>query len=136
MKTYHPKAKEIKRGWHEVDASALPLGRLATDIATKLMGKDKPTYSPHMDNGDFVVVLNAKDVKVTGKKQENKVYYKHSGYPGGFKEVSFMKLKKEHPEKIIEMAVYGMLPGNRLRAKRMTRLKIVKDDKNPYGDKK
>lgn len=134
-KTYQPKAKEVKRDWHLIDAKGKVLGRMATSIAGLLMGKGKPTYAPHMDMGDFVVVVNAKGVKVTGKKEEQKIYYKHSGYPGGFKEVAYAKLKKEQPTKIIELAVKRMLPDNRLRKERMARLKIFADSKHPYEDK-
>jgi large subunit ribosomal protein L13 len=132
MKTYQPKKKEVKREWHLIDAKDKVLGRLATDIVKFLMGKNKASYSQHMDMGDFVVVKNADKVRVTGKKEAQKVYYRHSGYPSGLKEVSFSKLRKEHPQRIIELAVYRMLPGNRLRADRMERLKVVVGDKNPY----
>ncbi len=134
LKTYQPKAKEVKRAWHVVDAKKEVLGRLSTKVAILLMGKNKPTYSTHMDSGDNVVVLNAEKFVVTGKKALQKVYQGHSGYPGGFKEVSFDKMFKEHPERIIEHAVSGMLPDNRLKAERMKRLKIVIGDKNPYAE--
>lgn len=135
MRTYQPKAKDIKRDWHLVDAKGQILGRMASNIVKLLMGKHKVYYAPHMDMGDYVVVINAGDVKVSGKKEKQKVYYKHSGYPGGFKEVAYSKLKKEQPEKIIELAVKRMLADNRLRDKRMARLKVVAGDKNPYKDK-
>jgi large subunit ribosomal protein L13 len=124
VKTYHPTAKEVKRKWHLIDAKGKVLGRLATDIAMKLMGKQKVEYSPHMDNGDIVVAYNASEIKVTGKKAEQKMYYGHSGYPGGFKEVTYRKMKEEHPERILELAVKRMLPENRLRDKRMARFFI------------
>ncbi len=133
QKTFQPKAKEVKRAWHTVDAKGEVLGRVSTRIAILLMGKNKPTYSTHMDSGDNVVVLNAEKVVVTGKKADQKVYQGHSGYPGGFKEVSYDKMSKEHPERILEHAVMGMLPDNRLKAERMKRLKIVIGDKNPYA---
>lgn len=126
MKTYQPKKGEIKREHHTIDADGAVLGRMATHIATLLMGKQKASYSAHMDSGDFVEVINAQKVQVTGKKEEQKVYRSHSGFPGGFKEVKYQKLKKENPEKIIEKAVYNMLPKNRLRSDRMNRLKITK----------
>jgi large subunit ribosomal protein L13 len=132
MKTYQPTHKDIKREWHLIDAKGKVLGRMATEIAKLLMGKHKKNYSNHMDMGDCVVVINAKDVELTGKKEQQKVYRKHSGYPGGFKEIKFSKLKKEQPEKIIEMAVSGMLPKNRLRDKRLRRLKVFAGDKHPY----
>lgn len=135
MKTYQPKEKEIKREWHLIDADGAILGRLSSEIAGYLMGKHKASFSRHMDSGDYVVVINAQKVKLTGKKPEQKVYRSHSGYPGGFKEISFAKMKKEHPERIIEHAVGGMLPHNRLKKDRMARLKVIVGDKNPYEDK-
>jgi len=135
MKTYQPKKKEVKRNWHIIDAKGEVLGRMATKAASLLTGKTKTTYSAHMDMGDHVVVINAKDIKLTGKKSSQKVYRRHSGYPGGFKEVSFEKMKKEHPGRIISLAVSGMLPDNRLKKARMLRLKIIQGDKNPYESK-
>jgi len=132
MKTYQPKAKEIKRNWNLVDAKGEVLGRLSSKVAQLLTGKGKPTYSPHMDSGDYVVVINAEKIELTGKKKTQKVYRSHSGYPGGFKEVSFAKMSKEKPEEIIKHAVKGMLPDNRLKKDRLTRLKIVAGEKNPF----
>jgi large subunit ribosomal protein L13 len=132
MKTYQPKAKEVVRDWHLLDAKGEVLGRLCTKIATFLTGKHKATYSTHMDMGDFVVVLNAEKVEVTGKKDQQKAYITHSGYPGGYKEKSYRQVMDVHPERIIEHAVIGMLPNNRLRDPRMLRLKVVVGDKNPY----
>ena len=132
MKTYQPKEKEVTRNWHLVDAKNQILGRLCTQIATYLMGKHKANYSTHMDMGDFVVVLNAEKIDVTGKKSQKKVYRTHSGYPGGFKEKTFAQVMDSHPERIIEHAVSGMLPDNRLKDARMLRLKVVVGDKNPY----
>ena len=135
MKTYQPTQKEIKRNWQIVDAKDEILGRTATKIATFLVGKHKPTYSTHMDSGDFVVVLNAEKIKVTGKKALQKEYISHSGYPGGLKRVSFSKMHTEHPGRVIEHAVKGMIPDNRLKRARMARLKVVIGEKNPYADK-
>lgn len=135
MKTYHGTAKDIKRNWHLIDAKGKVLGRLATQIAGLLMGKNKVTYSPHLDNGEYVVVINAKDIKLTGLKRDQKVYRGHSGYPGGFKEVKFEAQMIKDSRVIIEKAVHGMLPGNRLRKKRMTRLKVFKDAEHKYKDK-
>lgn len=132
-KTYQMKSGEVKRQWHTLDAKGAVLGRLSTQIATLLMGKNKPSYTPHMDMGDYVVVTNAEEIMVTGKKEDQKVYYGHSGYPGGFKEVAYSKLKKQHPQRIIELAVKRMLPDNRLRDKRMNRLKVLKGEANPYA---
>ncbi len=135
MKTYQPRKKEVKRGWHLVDVDGKVLGRIATDIAVKLIGKDKVNYSQHIDSGDYVVVINAKKVKVTGRKERQKVYRSHSGYPGGFKEVTYAKMLKEDPTKIVLSAVKGMLPDNRLKAKRLARLKIFSGEKHLYEDK-
>jgi large subunit ribosomal protein L13 len=135
FKTYQPKAKEVKRQWHLMDAKDKVLGRFATQVARYLMGKHKPTYSNHMDTGDYVVVINAKGIKVTGRKEKQKVYRSHSGYPGGFKEVKYEKLKAERPEEIIKKAVGGMLPKNRLFAKRIARLKVFSSADHKYADK-
>lgn len=134
-KTYQPKAKDIRREWHLVDVGGKTLGRVSTQIATLLMGKHKVKYTNHLDMGDYVVVVNASDIKVTGRKAKQKTYKKHSGYPGGFKEVKFEKLMEEAPEKIIIHAVSGMLPDNRLKAKRLVRLKVFKDANHPYKNK-
>ncbi len=135
MKTYQPKVKDIKREWHLVDAKSQVLGRMASGVVRYLMGKHKVDYAPHIDMGDFVVVINAGKVEVTGRKEKQKVYYKHSGYPGGFKEIAYSKLKKEQPAKIIQLAVRRMLPSNRLRDDRMRRLKVFAGQKHQYGDK-
>ncbi len=135
MKTFQPKEKEIKREWHLIDAKGEILGRIASKIAQFLTGKNKATFSRHMDSGDYVVVLNAEKVVVTGRKKAQKVYRSHSGYPGGFKERSFEKVMTEHPERILEHAVAGMIPDNRLKAERMARLKVVAGDKNLYANK-
>ena len=135
MKTYQPKAKEVNRDWKFVDAKDEVLGRISTQIANYLSGKHKPTYSTHMDMGDFVVVVNAEKVKLTGKKTLQKEYISHSGYPGGLKRVSFSKMHTEHPERVIEHAVRGMLPDNKLKAERMKRLKVIVGDKNPHANK-
>ena len=133
-KTYQPKQKEVKRAWHLIDAKGEVLGRLASKVAILLMGKQKSTYSTHMDSGDNVVVINAEKIITTGKKAEQKVYRSHSGYPGGFKEVSFEKMSKEHPNRIIEFAVSGMLPDNRLKSDRMARLHVTKGEIHKYGN--
>lgn len=132
MKTFQPKAKEVKREWHLLDAKGAVLGRLCTQAAVFLMGKHKATYSTHMDSGDFVVIINAEKVEVTGKKDQQKAYRTHSGYPGGFKEKSYQQMMAVHPERIVEHAVSGMIPDNRLKDERMLRLKVVVGDKNPY----
>ncbi len=133
--TSQPKGKDINHAWHEVDANGQALGRLSSHIAGLLMGKNKTNYAPHLDMGDWVVVKNAKAVKLTGRKDKQKVYYRHSGYPKGFKEIKVEKLRVEQPEKIIIHAVKGMLPVNRLRDKRMARLKVFAGDKHPFQNK-
>ena len=124
MKTYSQKASEIKREWWVIDASTLPLGKLAVVIADKLMGKSKVTYTPHIDNGDYVVVINAKDIKVTGEKMTQKKYYRHSGYPGGLKELKLEEVLEKEPARVIIEAVKGMLPKNKLAADRLSRLRV------------
>lgn len=124
MKTYSQKGSEIKREWWVIDASSMPLGKLAVIIADKLMGKSKITYTPHIDNGDYVVVLNAKKLVVTGDKMLQKKYYHHSGFPGGLSELRLEEVIEKNPAKVIEEAVKGMLPKNKLSAERMKRLRI------------
>jgi large subunit ribosomal protein L13 len=124
MKTYVPKKTEIKKRWYLVDAEGKILGRLASKIAQVLSGKNKPIYTPHLDTGDFVVVINAKKVKVTGNKEKKKVYYHYSGYPGGMKEIVYEKLLEKKPAIIIQKAVRGMLPKNKLRSKMLKSLKV------------
>jgi large subunit ribosomal protein L13 len=132
-KTFSPTPKDVKREWHLIDANDQILGRLSTKIAGLLMGKGKATFSTHMDMGDYVVVINAEKVMVSGRKAQQKVYITHSGYPGGFKSKKYSMVMEQHPERIIEHAVAGMLPINRLRDPRMLRLKVVAGDKNPYA---
>ena len=124
MKSYMAKTNEIDRKWYIIDAEGKVLGRLATEIATILSGKNKPIYTPHVDTGDFVVVINAEKVKLTGKKLEQKNYVYHTGYPGGLREIPYERLIKERPEKIIELAVKGMLRKNRLGRKMIKKLKV------------
>jgi large subunit ribosomal protein L13 len=124
QKTYTQKTSEIKRTWHLIDAKDKVLGRLSTDIATKLIGKNKKEYTPHIDAGDYVVVINAKEVAVTGNKEQDKMYYRHSNFPGGLKSRNLSKLRALFPERIIENAVKNMLPKNKLQDPRMVRLKV------------
>ena len=124
MKTYSQKGSEISREWYIIDASSMPLGRLAVVIADKLMGKSKVTYTPHIDNGDYVVVINAKDLVVTGDKMVQKKYYRHSGYPGGIKELKLKEVIEKDPSRVIREAVKGMLPKNKLSADRLARLRV------------
>lgn len=134
-KTYQPTARDIHRLWHLLDAKDQVLGRLSTQIAKLLMGKHKKTYVPHLDSGDHVVVINADKVRVTGRKEEQKTYYRHSGYPGGLKQISYKELKAKDPTKIIEHGVRNMLPKNRLQDQRMRRLKVFVGEEHPYKNK-
>lgn len=123
-KTYSQKPSEVTREWLLVDASELPLGRLSTIIASLLTGKGKPTYTAHIDGGDYVVVINAKEAVVTGDKEKSKVYYRHTGFPGGIKDARLEEVREKFPERIIEHSVKGMLPKNKLQAERMKRLRV------------
>lgn len=126
------KEQTMQRNWYILDARDKVLGRFASRVARILMGKDKPTFTPHIDQGDFVVVINAKHIKVTGKKLENKIYYHHTFYPGGLKQKRLKDLLKERPERLIELAVKRMLPKNRHQARRMRRLKVYADENHPH----
>lgn len=132
MKTYSLKASEIKREWHIIDATDQVLGRLATRVARLLMGKHKPIFSPNLDVGDYVVVINADKVRVTGGKAKQKVYYRHSGYPGGLKAITYDKLMETNPTRVIEHAVKGMLPHTRLGARMMKKLRVYVGDAHPH----
>ncbi len=132
MKTYSTKASDIKREWHIIDASGEVLGRLATRVASLLMGKHKPIFCRHLDVGDFVVVINAEQIRVTGNKAEQKLYYRHSGYPGGLKSISLERMLETHPTRVIEHGVKGMLPHTRLAAGMMKRLRVYVGDTHPY----
>jgi len=132
MKTYSPKASEIQREWRVIDASGKTLGRLATEVARILRGKHKPIYAPHLDTGDFVIVVNAGKVRVTGKKLKQKVYYRHSGYPGGLKATTLEKMMATHPIRVIEHAVKGMLPHNRLGSALLRKLKVYPGAEHPH----
>ena len=124
MKTYMPKASEIDRKWYLVDAEGMVLGRLATEIASILRGKNKAEYTPHMDMGDFVVVVNADKVVLTGKKEQQKLYRRHSGYPGGLREIPYERMMEKRPERVLENAVRGMLPKNTLGRAMFRKLKV------------
>lgn len=123
-KTYSQKPSEVTRRWLLIDASQAPVGRVATEIAKYLIGKYKPTYTPHIDGGDYVVVINAAQAVFTGDKETAKKYYRHSGFPGGIKDASVAEVREKYPERLIEAAVRGMLPKNKLAAERLARLKI------------
>jgi len=133
--TQATKASDIKRAWHLIDVKDKTLGRVSSEIAQLLMGKGKAYFVRNLDCGDFVVVINAKEVKVTGKKEEQKNYYRHSGYPGGFKSETLKEMRERKPEKVITHAVKGMLPDNRLQDRMMTRLFVFAGEEHTYGDK-
>lgn len=126
------KKAEVKRSWQVVDAKDRVLGQVASQVATMLMGKHKPTYTPHIDGGDYVIVTNAASVVVTGNKAQGKIYYRYSGFPGGLKQQTFAEVIATHPDRVIEEAVKRMLPANRLRDERMARLKIYAGDQHPH----
>lgn len=132
-KTYSAKPTEVTRVWHVVDASTIPFGRLATQVATLLMGKHKPMFTPHIDCGDYVIVINADQLVATGKKLSDKKYYRHTGFPGGIKETT---LGEKNPVSVIEEAVRGMIPANKLRPGRLARLKVYRDDQHNHHAQK
>ena len=133
MKTFTAKPETVKRDWYVVDAAGQTLGRLATEIASRLRGKHKPEYTPHVDAGDYIVVINAEQVRVTGKKTSDKIYYSHTGFPGGIKEISFEKLIAKAPERVIENAVKGMLPNNPLGRAMYRKLKVYAGAEHHYS---
>jgi large subunit ribosomal protein L13 len=132
MKTYTAKPGEIERRWYVVDAEGQNLGRLATRIADQLRGKNKPQFTPHVDTGDFVVVVNAEKIAVTGKKLDEKIYYRHSGYPGGLKQRTLREQLDRRPTEVLRLAVKGMLPKNKLAARQLTKLKIYAGPVHPH----
>lgn len=132
MKTYSTKASDIKREWHVIDASGRPLGRLATEIVNLLRGKHKPIYERHLDTGDFVIVVNAGKVRVTGGKELKKVYYRYSGYPGGIRSETIEQMLEKHPARLIKLAVQGMLPKNTLGRAMIRKLKIYEGPEHPH----
>lgn len=132
MKTFTPKADSIQRKWYLIDAEGQVLGRIATRIATILRGKDKPIYAPHLDLGDYVIVINAEKVLLTGKKEGQKTYYYHTGYPGGLKAIPYKKLKNEHPERVVERAIKGMLPHNTLSRQIFKKLHVYAGPDHPH----
>jgi len=136
MKTYMAKPKEIERKWHLVDAENKVLGRLASEIAHILRGKDKATYTPHLDTGDFVVVINASKIRLTGDKLAKKSWYRHSGYPGGLKEEKYEKVMESKPDKALLKAVKGMLPNSMLGAQQLKKLKVYANNEHPHAQQK
>ncbi|MBE0446961.1 MAG: 50S ribosomal protein L13 [Actinobacteria bacterium] len=133
MKTYSARPKDIKREWYVVDAAGIPLGRLASKVAHILRGKNKPMFTPSMDVGDYIIVINAEKVATTGRKAQTKKYYRHSGYPGGLKETTFEKLIAKHPERAVELAVKGMLPHNSLGRAMYRKLKVYAGPEHPHA---
>lgn len=132
QKTYVPKAGDINQDWILIDANGQNLGRLATQIANILLGKNKPTYTPGVDTGDYVIVVNAERITVTGNKLEDKVYYRHTGYPGGLKQIKLKDQLVQHPERVIRQAVWGMLPHHRLGRKLIKKLKVYAGPEHPH----
>lgn len=132
MRTYSPKAGDVDAKWHVVDADGIVLGRLASQVATLLRGKHKPTFAPNFDNGDYVIVINAEKVVLTGNKWTEKTAYHHSGFPGGLKATSYQEMREKQPEKIIEKAVKGMMPHNRLSKQQLTKLKVYAGPEHPH----
>ncbi len=132
MKTFSAKPHEVQREWYVVDATGKTLGRLASEIAKILRGKHKPIYTPHVDCGDFVIVVNADKIRVTGRKLDQKIYYRHSGYPGGLKSITLRDQLARHPERVIELAVRGMLPRNRLGRRMIKKLKVYASPDHPH----
>lgn len=135
-RTYSPKASEIQRNWVVIDATDVVLGRLASHAAAILRGKNKPTFAPHMDMGDFVIVVNADKVALTGNKRDQKKAYRHSGYPGGLTEVAYSDLLAQNPVRAVEKAVRGMLPKNSLGRKQLTKLKVYAGAEHPHAAQK
>ncbi|WP_158881225.1 50S ribosomal protein L13 [Amycolatopsis anabasis] len=132
MPTYSPKPGDVTRAWHVIDAEDVVLGRLATEVATLLRGKHKPTYAPHVDTGDFVIIVNAEKVALTGNKREQKFAYRHSGYPGGLRKRSFGELLDTRPERLLEKVVKGMLPKNKLGRAQAKKLKVYAGPEHPH----
>jgi len=132
VKTYTARAEDLEREWFLVNAEGKTLGRLASEIAQVLRGKHKPIYTPHLDCGDYVIVVNAEKVQVTGRKLDQKMYYRHTGYPGGIKSISLRNQLQKHPERVLQAAVRGMLPKNRLGRKMLKKLKVYAGDSHPH----
>jgi large subunit ribosomal protein L13 len=136
MRTFMAKAADVERKWYVIDAQDKALGRVATEVARILRGKHKPIFTPHVDTGDFVIVLNAEKILLTGNKAEQKFYYRHSGYPGGIKAVSYGELLKKKPQKVMELAVKGMLPHNKLGSAMFKKMKVYAGNQHPHAAQK
>lgn len=133
MRTFTPKPGDVERSWYVIDATDVVLGRLATHVATLLRGKHKPTYAPHIDSGDFVIIVNAGKVALSGNKRENKLAYRHSGYPGGLRAVRYSELLEKHPDRAVEKAVRGMLPKGTLGRQQLAKLKVYAGAEHPHA---
>lgn len=133
MKTQSAKPESVARDWFVVDAADKTLGRLSTEIARRLRGKHKPEYTPHVDTGDYIVVINAEKVRVTGKKSDHKQYYRHTGYPGGLRSMNFEEMIQRHPERVVEYSVKGMLPRGPLGRSMFRKLKVYAGDEHPHA---
>jgi large subunit ribosomal protein L13 len=131
-KTFSLRTEDVSRSWYLIDAADAPMGRVATEIARLLIGKSKPTYTPHVDDGDYVVVINAAKTVVTGDKETGKIYYRHSGYPGGIRDATVKEVREKYPERLIESAVKGMIPKNKLASGRMNRLRIFAGEEHTH----
>ena len=131
--TYMAKKNEVERKWVVLDATDVPLGRLSTVAASILRGKTKPTYTPHVDTGDFVIIINAENVKLTGKKETDKMYHHHSGYVGGLKSISAGELREKNPERLVELSIKGMLPGNRLGRQQLKKLHVYRGSEHKHA---
>ena len=136
MKTFSAKAHEVNRDWYVIDAQGKPLGRLASEVASRLRGKHKPIYTPHVDTGDYIVVVNADKIRVTGNKAEDKMYYRHSGYPGGLYETNFRKMQQRFPTRALELSVKGMLPKGPLGRRMARKLKVYAGPDHPHQAQK
>lgn len=136
QRTFSPKPADVDRSWFVVDAAGAPLGRLASEVAAMLRGKHKPTYAPHIDGGDYVIVVNASQVSISGRKPTEKVYYRHSGYPGGLRSESFEQMRERHPDRLVENAVKGMLPKNRLGRQIIKKLKVYGGPDHPHASQR
>jgi large subunit ribosomal protein L13 len=133
VKTYHQKPSEVQRDWYVIDASGKVLGRLATQISTLLRGKHKPTFTPSVDGGDFVIVVNAEKIVLTGRKPDQKIYYRHTGYPGGLKATPYKVMLAKHPDRILRLAVKRMLPKNRMGRRLLSKLRIYAGPNHPHA---
>ncbi|MBV7411665.1 50S ribosomal protein L13 [Dermabacteraceae bacterium P13115] len=136
MRTFTPKPDDVERSWYVIDATDVVLGRLASQAATLLRGKHKPVFAPHVDAGDHVIIINAEKVALTGNKRENKLAYRHSGYPGGLRAVKYSELLEKNPERAVEKAIKGMLPKNKLAAQQIKKLKVYRGAEHPHTAQK